>query len=410
MHAANVTALLSVVVCPWSTRLIQFFCTLDKQCVSYWSNYGALYEWWRSDAIIAYLHTLVEYFSRRCAQWESQAQEDQGSLDQVVTVRRAVLSQAQSATIDTDALALSHRALCEMELVDRIDPCHHSSYADAHQILEVDFAHSDISFGRGGTQEELLLGMSPETHVLPLLLDTVTPLESVSIRAAERVGTFRGFGCEVTYTGPFRLRPPEGAEVLDATAITAASTGRIIVAMDAANLWERLGDLTDEESDSSATRLRLLQLQCQPDVIRRDLVKAFVALDASSGTSSDSQTASSSCGPSFPRRVVWTGAWGCNSFGGNLHVKFLVQWMAASLAGVSRVRYQSFGQAGDFTAQAEALVKAAQGRATVGLLWRCLQRFAAEVSAMVPPGPKGDFDVGAVGQRLFDAVSAALDQ
>lgn len=32
--------------------------------------------------------------------------------------------------------------------------------------------------------------------------------------------------------------------------------------------------------------------------------------------------------------VVETGLWGCGAFGGNKQVKFLVQWIAASLAGV----------------------------------------------------------------------------
>ena len=393
----------------------------------YWPNYGALYDWWKSDAIIAYLHTLVEYFAQRCDQWQA---EDH-ALDQTVTVKRAALSPAQSATADAEALSSSRRTLCAMELVERIDPSRPGSYAGADQILEVDFAHSDISFGRGGTQEELLLGMSPETHVLPLLLESVTPAESVSIRAAQRVGTFRGFGCEVYYTGPFCLQQGDSdaaAEALDAAA-AASTTGRIIVAMDAANLWERLGDLADEEYDSSATRLRLLQLQCQPDVIRRDLVKAFVAMDASSDSgldgaalaAADGSTTAIASAPAIssapassspPRRVVWTGTWGCNSFGGNLHVKFLAQWLAASLSGVARVRYQHFGQAADFAAQADALVhklQAQSGRATVGLLWRCLQQFAAEVSALPPLAPNDDFDVGAVGQRLFDAVSAGLD-
>ncbi len=39
--------------------------------------------------------------------------------------------------------------------------------------LEVDFANCDISFGRGGTQEEVLLGMSPELDVIVLIAETL---------------------------------------------------------------------------------------------------------------------------------------------------------------------------------------------------------------------------------------------
>ena len=41
---------------------------------------------------------------------------------------------------------------------------------DGRDELEVDFANKDISFGRGGTQEELMFGMSPEMDVIVLLL------------------------------------------------------------------------------------------------------------------------------------------------------------------------------------------------------------------------------------------------
>jgi poly(ADP-ribose) glycohydrolase len=39
---------------------------------------------------------------------------------------------------------------------------------------------------------------------------------------------------------------------------------------------------------------------------------------------------------------VATGNWGCGVFGGNVRLKFLVQWLAASLAG-RNLRYYTFG-------------------------------------------------------------------
>ena len=78
-----------------------------------------------------------------------------------------------------------------------------------------------------------------------------------------------------------------GATILDRSFDCIRRLGHVVSYGEAegkplANLWERLGDLAEEESDWPATRLRLLQLQCRPDVIRRDVVKAFVAMDASS--------------------------------------------------------------------------------------------------------------------------------
>lgn len=42
------------------------------------------------------------------------------------------------------------------------------------------------------------------------------------------------------------------------------------------------------------------------------------------------------CGFSFPKasiRKVITGNWGCGAFGGNLRLKFLIQWLACSAVG-----------------------------------------------------------------------------
>ena len=41
------------------------------------------------------------------------------------------------------------------------------------------------------------------------------------------------------------------------------------------------------------------------------------------------------------KRII-TGNWGCGAFGGNLQLKFLIQWMAASLVGRDLV-YCPFG-------------------------------------------------------------------
>lgn len=40
---------------------------------------------------------------------------------------------------------------------------------------------------------------------------------------------------------------------------------------------------------------------------------------------------------------IITGNWGCGAFKGNLTVKFMIQWIAASLAG-KRLMYCPFGK------------------------------------------------------------------
>jgi GNAT superfamily N-acetyltransferase len=64
--------------------------------------------------------------------------------------------------------------------------------------------------------------------------------------------------------------------------------------MDASNLFDTLGPLGDDEWELPSTKLRLLQAQCAPVVLRRDLTKALVAFSSCNG---DGATDSSSNHP-----------------------------------------------------------------------------------------------------------------
>ncbi len=54
---------------------------------------------------------------------------------------------------------------------------------------------------------------------------------------------------------------------------------------------------------------------------------------------------------------VRTGFWGCGAFGGNRHVMTILQLAAARLAGVSRVRFYAFDDAGIATFEQARAVK-----------------------------------------------------
>ena len=85
--------------------------------------------------------------------------------------------------------------------------------------VEVDFANKDVGFGPGGTQEEILFGMTPEVRsrssvrlnevrclhqacpavlVCPTLGDT----ECLLVSGVARSGDWAGYGFNVTYAGP----------------------------------------------------------------------------------------------------------------------------------------------------------------------------------------------------------------
>ena len=71
---------------------------------------------------------------------------------------------------------------------------------------------------------------------------------------------------------------------------------------------------------------------------------------------------------------IATGNWGCGVFGGDIELKVLVQWMAASLAG-RKVRYFGFGDKGCVYVQ--SFVEIAKRNAlTVGEIWNYLNEYA----------------------------------
>ncbi|ELR04937.1 hypothetical protein VC83_02825 [Pseudogymnoascus destructans] len=64
-----------------------------------------------------------------------------------------------------------------------------------------------------------------------------------------------------------------------------------------------------------------------PGNVERKLRKAYTGFRASHITREGS--------PREPFSVIYTGFWGCRTFGGNPDIKALIQWCAASLAGSS---------------------------------------------------------------------------
>jgi poly(ADP-ribose) glycohydrolase len=62
-----------------------------------------------------------------------------------------------------------------------------------------------------------------------------------------------------------------------------------------------------------------------PGNVERELRKAYTGFRASHVAHEG--------GPKEPFSVIYTGFWGCRTFGGNPDIKALIQWCAASLAG-----------------------------------------------------------------------------
>merc|ERR1719154_883933 len=205
------------------------------------------------------------------------------------------------------------------ELVIDVEVHLEGRIGDIEQV-EVDFANEHVGFGTTGTQEELILGTSPEFCVIVLFNEVLEDNEALLMTGARRYGEYSGYGRSAVFTGACHQ--------------TWDWRQRRIVAIDA---------------------LQHPHKQLSDVVMMRELGKAWTGFRSVSG------------------RSVSTGHWGCGAFGGDQNIKCLVQVMAASLAGVTKLDFYCFGDkifCSEFT---KALNKMAGQN--VGWVWQKILMF-----------------------------------
>ena len=248
-----------------------------------------------------YLQSLVRYFR------EVQAMTEE-KLNEVVTFQRLVCKDdkvwnPKGSTVNTVDI--------EVHFDGRI--------GDKEQV-EIDFANKNVGFGTTGTQEELMLGTSPETCPIVLFNEVLEPHEAIAMVGAKKYEDFTGYGLRAAYTGPFNADWDW--------------KNRKIIAIDAiCGPRDQLGDLT----------------------MFRELRKAWTGFKAGEG------------------ECLSSGHWGCGAFGGDQDAKCLVQVMAASMAGVRRLDFYSFGDQ-KFYNKFSSAMRAAKGR-DVGWMWEKIGQF-----------------------------------
>ena len=188
-------------------------------------------------------------------------------------------SPSHSSQLDSQLITFSRLSCQISELPDWVQSeaplislhtcCPSSIGRQDHQEVELDFANKDIGFGPGGTQEEILFGMTPEACPAVLLSPTLEDLESLLISGVARTGDWRGYGWEVEYAGP------------------GDGHCRTILCLDALEL-----------EDGGTARQ-----QAGGQQLWRELAKCLTGFRACRG------------------RGLATGAWGCGAFGGDKDVK-----------------------------------------------------------------------------------------
>jgi len=205
---------------------------------------------------------------------------------------------------DFPASQATSKPLCPLEVLDRSDP----SYSATEETLlglpggaSVISANKSIGFGRTASQEEMVVGATPELLPATLLMPILRDEEILVVEGAQAMISMKGYG---------RSAQLDQYLVQDIGDGSASSEGtwryRTVLLMDALEL---------DSYDSNTIVPDLL-----PGNIRRELRKAYTAF---SSHRTDEQAFD----------VVVTGLWGCGSFGGNAEIKSVIQWLAASLAG-----------------------------------------------------------------------------
>ncbi|KOO22164.1 poly(ADP-ribose) glycohydrolase-like protein [Chrysochromulina tobinii] len=183
--------------------------------------------------------------------------------------------------------------------------------------LQLDFANRSIGGGvlrNGCVQEEIRFLLSPELIVSRAFAESLEDHEALLLEGVERFSSYRGYARTFEYADPY-AGPYEDDP---------AAPGPHLVAIDATQ-YER----------SQVMR------QFSSGAIERELNKAYVGfLGARDGALDGEPIGAVAAAPLPP---IVTGNWGCGAFGGDLQLKAMIQWMAASLAGRVCVHYLTFG-------------------------------------------------------------------
>ena len=212
---------------------------------------------------------------------------------------------------------------------------------DSSAQLKVDFANRFLGGGvleAGRVQEELLFSVRPEMCAGMLFCEAMRDDEAISISGAQRPSSaFEGYANSFRWTGA--TAPPSAAD-------TVRGSREVWVAIDALCAPGRA--------------------QYTPDAVLREANKALAGFSLSTAGACLSVGAAdaASC-------AVATGNWGCGAFGGDVQLKALIQWAAASQSGLD-VEYYSFKDpAAAGLERAVAMIQGG-GVATVGALMRLL--------------------------------------
>jgi len=280
-------------------------------------------------AMHAYLTALFTYFERVASSTEesgilSFGLEDWPIIFTLKTLRQFDIEAAESVW--------NERALCPVDFVPLAEPKTSPEYLGLNNGACVIAANKSVGLGPSATQEEVQVGSTPESYPVGLLVRPLHDNQVLVVQGAEAMVSVRGYGAEAwleeilepDYTGP--VTKPGTEDV--ATAVSKWQH-RTMLFMDAIQF--------DFNPAGSGTQGILRDLE--PGNLSRELWKAYNAFSSALVRRSERATITIDMHHHGSYAVVATGLWGCGAFGGNKHIKSVIQWCAASMAQVERLQF-----------------------------------------------------------------------
>ena len=175
---------------------------------------------------------------------------------------------------------------------------HLDSITEQKECIITNFANKYLGGGcmnEGNVQEEILLLICPEILVARAFVTKMNHIQSISMSGFEKISKYRGYGFDLKFDGYY----------IDDNKYENNSFKSLMIAVDALPIYSLLVDQFDF----------LISF--------REFIKFITGLQ---GNKKDILN--------YKFNFCATGKWGCGVFGGNIYIKFLIQFLACLFSNI----------------------------------------------------------------------------
>ena len=311
-----------------------------------------------------------------------------------IEIRRLVLQPERAAALTAAGWMACEHPLLPMEVVAT------GGLEEARGALQADFANEYIGGGvlcGGNVQEEIRFSICPEALVSLLLCPRMGDHEAILLSGIRQYASYEGYGSRFECTGAYADPAASSATVLAIDARPYLGEDRRAqytpkeMLRELTKLWAGLSTdgwpaaapppATGTHSPTATNATVVAALTEAPTVAATAPEATAPETTGAARKRTRTTTSRSAAAPSVrsapsagaagsARQPFATGNWGCGVFGGDLRLKALLQWIAASRAGRTML-YFPYGDP-RVTGLGAAAARLLAAKITVGQLARAL--------------------------------------